>query len=249
MNNNIKTIFRKESSTYFNTPIGYIFSAFFLLLISFLFFYGLGGNSFWDLKIASLEQFFSWIPILYIIFIPAITMRIWSEEEKSGTMEVLMTLPIKDYEIVVGKFLSAWMFLVVTLLCTLLAPLTVRILGDLDFGLVFMGYIGTILLGGAYISIGLVISSLTRDQISAFILTLLACFLMFIMGYQPILKFFGNFLGGFIAFLSLSQHFESFRMGVFDPRDFLFFISFIKIMIFLNVFVIRGKKLKNFLIN
>ena len=89
---NIKTIFRKEVSTYFNTPIGYIFSSFFLLLISFLFFYGLGGNSFWDLKIASLEQFFSWIPILYIIFIPAITMRIWSEEEKSGTIEVLMTL-------------------------------------------------------------------------------------------------------------------------------------------------------------
>jgi ABC-2 type transport system permease protein len=240
--NNIKTIFRKESSTYFNTPIGYIFSAFFLLLISFLFFYGLGGNSFWDLKIASLEQFFSWIPILYIIFIPAITMRIWSEEEKSGTLEVLMTLPIRDYEIVIGKFLSAWMFLTVTILCTLLAPLTVRILGDLDFGLVFMGYIGTILLGGAYISIGLIISALTRDQISAFILTLLACFLMFIMGYQPILKFFGNFLGGFIAFLSLSQHFESFRMGVFDPRDVLYFITFIKIILLLNVFVIRGKK-------
>ena len=240
--NNIKTIFRKESSTYFNTPIGYIFSAFFLLLISFLFFYGLGGNSFWDLKIASLEQFFSWIPILYIIFIPAITMRIWSEEEKSGTLEVLMTLPIRDYEIVIGKFLPAWMFLTVTILCTLLAPLTVRILGDLDFGLVFMGYIGTILLGGAYISIGLIISALTRDQISAFILTLLACFLMFIMGYQPILKFFGNFLGGFIAFLSLSQHFESFRMGVFDPRDVLYFITFIKIILLLNVFVIRGKK-------
>lgn len=239
---NIKTIFRKEVSTYFNTPIGYIFSSFFLLLISFLFFYGLGGNSFWDLKIASLEQFFSWIPILYIIFIPAITMRIWSEEEKSGTIEVLMTLPIRDYEIVIGKFLSAWMFLTVTILCTLLAPLTVRILGDLDFGLVFMGYIGTILLGGAYISIGLIISSLTRDQISAFILTLLACFLMFIMGYQPILKFFGNFLGGFIAFLSLSQHFESFRMGIFDPRDVLYFISFIKVILFLNVFVIRGKK-------
>ncbi len=240
--NNIKTIFRKESSTYFNTPIGYIFSAFFLLLISFLFFYGLGGNSFWDLKIASLEQFFSWIPLLYIIFIPAITMRIWSEEEKSGTLEVLMTLPIRDYEIVIGKFLSAWMFLTVTILCTLLAPLTVRILGDLDLGLVFMGYIGTILLGGAYISIGLIISSLTRDQISAFILTLLACFLMFIMGYQPILKFFGNFIGGFIAFLSLSQHFESFRMGVFDPRDVLYFITFIKVILFLNVFVIRGKR-------
>jgi ABC-2 type transport system permease protein len=238
----IKTIFLKELRTYFNTPIGYIFSAFFLLLISFLFFYGLGGNSFWDLKIASVEQYFSWIPLLYIIFIPAITMRIWSEEEKSGTIEVLLTLPLRDYNIVIGKFLSAWAFLGISILCTLLAPLTVKLLGDLDIGLVFSGYIGTLLLGGAYISVGILISSLGRDQISAFIITLLICFLLFLMGYEPILKFFGNYLAGYISFLSLSIHFESFRMGVLDPRDIFFFLSFISLMLTLNVFVLRSKR-------
>jgi ABC-2 type transport system permease protein len=240
--NNIKSIVKKETTTYFNTPIGYIFASFFLLLISFLFFYGLGGNSFWDLKVSSMEQYFLWIPILFIIFIPAITMRLWAEEERSGTLEVLLTLPLNDLEIIVGKFLSAWIFLIFVILCSLLVPITIWILGTLDFGLVFCGYLGTILLGGAYISMGLVISSLTKDQISAFMLTLLACLLTFLMGYQPILQFFGNTLGGAIAFFSLSQHFESFRMGVFDPRDLYFYISFISVMIAFNSIILRGKK-------
>lgn len=241
---NVKTVFRKEQSSYFNTPIGYIFSAFFLLLISFLFFFGLGGNSFWDLKIASMEQYFLWIPILFIIFIPAITMRLWAEEERSGTLEVLLTLPIRDYEIVVGKFLAAWSFLTITILGSIFVPLTVWSLGDLDLGLVFSGYIGTILLGGSYISIGLFVSAMTKDQITAFILTLLACLLMFLMGYQPILQFFGKvtFLGDILSSLSLSKHFESFRMGIFDPRDLLYFFSFIALMLYLNVHIIRGKK-------
>ncbi len=239
---NIKTIFKKETTTYFNTPIGYIFASFFLLLISFLFFYGLGGNSFWDLKVSSMEQYFLWIPILFIIFIPAITMRLWAEEERSGTLEVLLTLPLNDWEVILGKFFSAWFFLIMVILGSLLVPLTILLLGTLDFGLVFCGYLGTILLGGAYISMGLVISSLTKDQISAFMLTLLACLLTFLMGYQPILQFFGNTLGGAIAFFSLSQHFESFRMGVLDPRDLFFYTSFVGVMIFCNVLVLRGKK-------
>jgi ABC-2 type transport system permease protein len=239
---NILSVFNKENSTYFNTPIGYIFSSFFLLLISFLFFYGLGGNSFWDLKISSMEQYFFWVPLLFIIFIPAITMRLWSEEEKSGTIEVLLTLPVNDYEIVIGKFLSAWGFLLVTLSGTFLVPITIRLLGGLDFGLVFSGYVGTFLLGGAYISIGLLVSSFTSDQITAFIITLLFCLITFLMGFEPILQFFGGFLGGIIAFFSLSQHFRSFSMGIFDPRDLLFFISFIKLMLILNVFIIRGKR-------
>lgn len=239
---NIRTIFKKETTTYFNTPIGYIFASFFLLLISFLFFYGLGGNSFWDLKVSSMEQYFLWIPILFIIFIPAITMRLWAEEERSGTLEVLLTLPLNDWEVILGKFFSAWFFLIMVILGSLLVPLTILFLGTLDFGLVFCGYLGTILLGGAYISMGLVISSLTKDQISAFMLTLLACLLTFLMGYQPILQFFGNTLGGAIAFFSLSQHFESFRMGVLDPRDLFFYTSFVGVMIFCNVLVLRGKK-------
>jgi len=239
---NIHTIFKKEAYTYFNTPIGYIFASFFLVLISFLFFYGLGGNSFWDLKVSSMEQYFLWIPILFIIFIPAITMRLWAEEEKTGTIEVLLTLPIKDFEVVIGKFLSAWFFLIFVILCSILVPITILVLGTLDFGLVFCGYLGSFFLGGAYISMGLVISSLTRDQISAFMLTLLACLFTFLMGYQPILQFFGSTISGAIAFFSLSQHFESFRMGVFDPRDFYFYISFILFMISINVFILRGKK-------
>lgn len=239
---NIKIIFKKETGTYFNTPIGYIFSAFFLLLISFLFFYGLGGNSFWDMKIASMEQYFLWIPIMFIIFIPAITMRLWSEEVRSGTIEVLMTLPVNDYEIIIGKFLSAWAFLIFTISGSLLVPITIWFIGDIDFGLVFSGYVGTILLGGAYVSMGLLISSLTRDQITAFVLTLLASLLIFLMGYQPILQFFGKTIGSFLAFLALSHHFEAFRLGIFDPRNFLFFFSFIFSMLYLNVFVIRGKR-------
>lgn len=239
---NIKTIFKKELATYFNTPIGYIFSAFFFLLMGFLFFFGLGGNSFWDMKIASMEQYFLWVPILFIIFIPAITMRLWSEEIKSGTIETLMTLPVEDYEIVIAKFLSAWCFLSITILGSLTVPLTIFFLGDIDFGLVFSGYAGTILLGGAYISMGQFISSATRDQITAFVLTLLACLVVFLMGYQPILQFFGSMIGDFLAFIALSQHFESFRMGIFDLRHFIFFISFIMLMLQLNVFVLRGKK-------
>ncbi|MDX1960776.1 MAG: ABC transporter permease subunit [Leptospiraceae bacterium] len=238
----IKIIFKKEYSHYYNTPIGYIFSAFFLLLLSFLFFYGLGGNSFWDLKVSSIEQYFFWIPILFIIFIPAITMRLWADEEKSGTIEVLMTLPVKDYELVFAKFLSAWAFLIATISATFLVPITIKFFGGLDFGLVFAGYLGTFLLGGAYISLGLFISSLTRDQITAFVLTLLACLLTFLMGFEPILQFLGNFLGGMVAFFSLSQHFRSFSMGIFDPRDLFFFASFILLMLSLNVLVLRGKR-------
>jgi ABC-2 type transport system permease protein len=239
---NINTIFRKEFNSYFNTLIGYIFLSLFLLLISFLFFYGLGGNSFWDLKISSMEHYFSWVPILFIFFIPAITMRLWSEEEKSGTMEILMTLPVSDVEVVLGKFFSAWSFLLLGLSGTILVPITIWILGDLDFGLVISGYIGTLLLGGAYISLGLLISSLTREQIVAFLVTLFSSLFFFLMGHQTLLQFLGNSLGGFIAFFSLSQHFESFRMGVFDPRDIFFFLSFISLMLFLNVFSIRGKR-------
>ena len=241
---NVKTIFKKEHYSYYNTPIGYIFSAFFLLLISFLFFFGLGGNSFWDLKIASMEQYFLWIPILFIIFIPAITMRLWAEEERSGTIEVLLTLPIRDHEAVLGKFLSAWSFLIITIMGSIFVPITVWALGDLDLGLVVSGYLGTILLGGAYISMGIFISALTKDQITAFILTLLACLLTFLMGYQPILQFFGKFkfMGDFLSSISLSKHFESFRMGIFDPRDIVYFLTFIALMLFLNVYVIRGKK-------
>jgi len=239
---NINILLKKEAGMYFNTPIGYIFSSFFLVLIGFLFFYGLGGNSFWDMKVASMEQYFIWVPILFIIFIPAITMRLWSEEIKSGTIEVLMTLPIKDYEIVIAKFLSAWLFLCLTLAGSLLVPITVWLLGGLDWGIVISGYIGTLLMGGAYLSTGLVISLITRDQITAFVVTFIVSLVLFLMGYQPILQFFGKHIGSFLAFLAPTQHFDPFRMGLFDLRNVIFFFTYIALMLTINVYILRGKR-------
>lgn len=238
----IYVLFRKELGSYFNTPIGYIFAAFFLLLLNFLFFFGLGQNSFWDLKSASMEQFFLWVPILFIIFIPAVTMRLWAEEEKSGTLETLLTLPFMDWEIVAGKFFAAWAYIGMVLLATLLTPLTVVILGSPDIGLIVSGYLGSLLLGGGYVSIGLLVSSLSRDQISSYVVALLFCLLFFLMGYQPMLKFLGASLGGFVSYLSLSRHFESFRLGLWDLRDFYYFFSFIGLALLMNLSIIRGRR-------
>jgi ABC-2 type transport system permease protein len=235
-------LYKKELNSYFNTPIGYIFSAFFLLLLNFLFFFGLGQNSFWDLKSASMEQFFLWIPILFIVFIPAVTMSLWSEEERSGTLETLLTLPYQDWEVVIGKFLAAWVFITMVLAATLLTPLTVIILGSPDIGLLLSGYLGSILLGGGYIAVGILVSSLSKDQISSYVITLLICLIFFLMGYQPVLKFLGSGIGSIVAYLSLSNHFEAFRLGLMDIRDFYFFFSFIAISLAFNVAILRGRR-------
>lgn len=240
--NKITIILQKELQNYFNTPLGYIFSSFFLLLLNFLFFFGLGQNSFWDLKSASMEQFFLWIPILFIILIPAVTMRLWSEEEKTGTIEILLTLPFHIMEVVIGKFLAAWIYIGIILGLTFLVPLTVMILGSPDKGLILSGYVGSFLLGGSYISLGLLISSLAKDQISSYISTLLVVLLFFLMGYQPILKFLGPELGSIISYISLSRHFESFRLGLWDLRDFYYFMSFITVVLLLNGYVVWGKR-------
>jgi ABC-2 type transport system permease protein len=239
---NIYVLFLKEWRSYFNTPIGYIFSSLFLLLVNFLFFFGLGQNSFWDLKSASMEQFFLWIPILFTIFIPAITMGLWAEEEKSGTLEVLLTLPFRDWEVILGKFFSAWVYTIFVLMITILTPFTVMILGNPDLGIVFSGYLGSGFLAAGYITIGLIVSALTRDQISAYMISLLLCLLFFLMGYQPVLKYFGSELGNWISFLSLSRHFETFRLGIFDIRELVFFFSFIGTGLILNLFILRGRK-------
>jgi ABC-2 type transport system permease protein len=239
---NILILIKKEFLSFLNTSIGTVFTVFFLLVLNFLFFFGLGDNSFWDMKSASMEQFFLWIPILFTMFIPAITMRLWSEEDKNGTLELLMTLPFTEYEIVIGKFLAAWLFVALTLSSTLITPLTVIILGSPDIGLIVSGYLGSFLLAGCYISIGLVVSSLSRDQISVYIITLFISLIFFLVGYQPLLRFINSPFGEILSYLSLSRHFESFRMGIWDIRDFFYTISFIFLCLILNVFFLRNKK-------
>ncbi|EMO27015.1 ABC-2 family transporter protein [Leptospira interrogans serovar Bataviae str. HAI135] len=141
-------------------------------------FFGLGEGSFWDFKSASMETYF-WIPILYVIFIPALSMRLWSEEERSGTLEILFSLPLKDVELVLGKFLAAWSFLGFVLSFTFLIPVTIFYLGDLDVGTTSAGYLGIFLLGGANLVLGSFVSSLTKDQISSYLLGLILCLFFF----------------------------------------------------------------------
>ncbi|EKR91402.1 ABC transporter permease [Leptospira santarosai] len=239
---NTTTVFWKEFSVYFNSPIGTIFASFFLFLTSFLFFFGLGDGSFWDFKSASMEAYFLWVPILYVIFIPALSMRLWSEEERSGTLEILFSLPLRDSELVFGKFLAAWSFLGFVLLFTFPIPGTIFYLGDLDLGTVAAGYLGIFLLGGADLALGSFISSLTKDQISSYLLGLVLCLSFFLLGYRPFLQFLGTSPGTAISFLSLSKHFESFRLGILDGREIFFYLSFILVSLYANILILRSKR-------
>ena len=168
---NVRAIFSKEFGTYFNSATAYIAIMIFLMVTSYLFFFPQG---FYVVSQASLRPFFSLLPWTLLLFIPAVTMRLWAEEKKMGTIEVLMTLPVKDWEVVIGKFLAALGFYVIMLGLTLTLPLTVAALGDPDTGTIVGGYVGALLLGAAFIAIGSFISSLTSEQIVAFIVTVVA---------------------------------------------------------------------------
>ncbi|WP_016761118.1 ABC transporter permease [Leptospira weilii] len=239
---NTTTVFWKEFSVYFNSPVGAIFASFFLFLTSFLFFFGLGDGSFWDFKSASMEAYFLWVPILYVIFIPALSMRLWSEEERSGTLEILFSLPLRDSELVFGKFFAAWSFLGFVLSFTLLIPGTIFYLGDLDLGTVVAGYLGIFLLGGADLALGSFISALTKDQISSYLLGLIFCLFFFLLGHRPFLQFLGTSPGAKISFFSLSKHFESFRLGILDGREIFFYLSFILLSLYANILILRSKR-------
>lgn len=238
----ISILFQKELQSYFNTPIGYIFLALYLILVNFLFFYGLGQNSFWDFKIASMDQFFVWVPIVFIIFIPSITMRVWSEEEKSGTLEILLTLPVSFWELILSKFLASWAFLTLGICLTIFAPITISVFGNLEWGVVLVSYFGVILFGGAYVSLGVLISSLAKDQITSFLVSLMVFLGLFLLGYEPLLQFFKEPFVTILSFLSVSHHFESFRLGILDIREIFYFLSLMLTALSLNFLVLVSKR-------
>ncbi|MDH4261420.1 MAG: ABC transporter permease subunit [Spirochaetia bacterium] len=235
---NVKSIYTREINNYFNTAIGYVFLLIFSLFINFLFLY---LPNFWDVNSISMENFFSWMRIVYLFLIPAITMRLWSEEKKTGTIEVLLTLPYQTLETILGKYLSALSFLGFALGSTIFIPIFLGTIGSPDWMLIAGGYIGLILLGASYIALGLLISWYTQDQIIALLITIAVCFLFFIMGYPPFLQFMG-FLSPIISFISVSWHFDSLARGMLDTRDIIFFISFILLFLYLNYHSIENKK-------
>jgi len=189
-----------------------------------------------------MREYFFFLPWVFLIFIPAVTMRLWAEEKKMGTVEVLLTLPVKEYELVLGKFLAGFLFVFVSVFFSFSLPLTLSFLGKLDWGPVIGGYLGTCLLGAAYLSIGLFLSNFTKNQIVAFILTILLSFTLFILGEDVILVNLPDFWVPFFSFLGLGKHFVSIQRGIIDSRDIVYYLSVTGFFLFLNVLFVTKRR-------
>nr|WP_298114846.1 ABC transporter permease subunit [uncultured Pseudomonas sp.] len=239
----LSVIFKRELASYFATPLAYVFIVIFLVLSGVFTFY-LGG--FFESGQANLAPFFNFHPWLYLFLVPAIAMRLWAEERKSGTIELLMTLPITRFDAVTGKFLAAWAFAGLALLLTFPMIVTVNYLGEPDNGAIVTGYIGSWLLAGAYLAIGSCMSALAKNQVIAFILAVSVCFLFIVSGFPMVLDGFSGWapqwLVDAVASLSFLTRFEAISKGVIDLRDLLYFITLIAAWLAATAVVIDLKK-------
>lgn len=236
-------VFRRELASYFATPVAYVFIVIFLVLAGAFTFY-LGG--FYQRGQADLMPFFSFHPWLYLFLVPAVSMRLWAEERKSGTIELLLTLPLTMVQAVLGKFLAAWAFVGIALALTFPIWITVSYLGDPDHGVIVAGYLGSLLMAGAFLAIGACLSAATRNQVVAFILTVVVCFFLLLAGYplvqEAIRAWFGSGIAGAVAELSFLTHFSAISRGVLDLRDVLFFALTIGFWLLACAIVIDLKK-------
>jgi ABC-2 type transport system permease protein len=237
----IWTIAKRELSGYFASPVAYVVIVIFLLLMGF-FTFMLGG--FFRAGEASLQfSFFRWHPWLYLFLVPAVGMRLWAEERRQGTLELLLTMPITAWQAIVGKFLASWLFLIIALALTFPVVITISYLGDPDAGAVFSGYVGSALLAGAYLAVTCFTSALTRNQVISFILSVVICFFLILCGWEPVTDMLVNFspaLTKLVASFSVMPHFAGFQKGVIDSRDLIFFLSVIGFSLFCNGVVIRN---------
>jgi ABC-2 type transport system permease protein len=232
----IWTLFKKELMAYFNSPIAYIFIAVFLVAGNWLFF-----QNFFIYQQATMREYFALLPWIFLFLSPAVTMRLWAEEKKSGTIEFLLTLPITTWQAVLAKFFGALVFMIIALALTFSIPVTISFLGRMDFGPMIGSYLSAIFLAGAYLALGLFISSLTRNQIIAFVLGLVACFAALIVGSGFVLLAAPAAIAPLLAFLGLGTHFESIARGVIDSKDVIYYLSFIFLFLWLNVQVIQKR--------
>lgn len=235
----IKAIFKREFRSYFRSPIAFIFIAAFLVVSSWVFFY---LSNFFVNNYASMRSYFAAMPLIFLFFLPLITMRLWAEEKKVGTIEVLMTLPVRDHEVVLGKYLASLAILAVTLVLTLPVPIIIMALGDPDGGVITTSYVGSLLMGAAYLAIGQFISSLTKDQIVAAVVGWVVCFGLYFIGQDLVLFNVPYVLVPFFEYVGLSTHFDSIMRGVIDSRDIIYYVSMIGLFLFLNVRVVEFQK-------
>jgi ABC-2 type transport system permease protein len=240
---NIKAIMKRELGGYFTSPIAYVFLVIFLLLTGFFTF--TVGN-FFERGEASLVSFFTWHPWLYLFLVPAVGMRLWSEERRLGTLELLLTLPLTTWQAIVGKFLASWLFLALALALTFPVVITVNWLGDPDNGVIVAGYVGSLLLAGAYLAISCMTSAMTRNQVISFILSVMICLFLILAGYTPVTDLLTRFANPVIvqviAAFSVMTHFEAFQRGVLDTRDVIFFASVMGFALFTTGVIIRNQR-------
>ena len=239
----ITVIAKRELYAYFTTPLAFVFIAIFVAMSgAFTFYIG----RFFDRNQASLEAFFSFHPWLYLLLVPAVAMRLWADERKSGTIEQLLTLPITTADAVIGKFLAAWAFCGIALLLTFPIWLTVNQLGSPDNGVIAISYLGSFLMAGSFLSIGICMSALTRNQIIAFIAAAVVCFLFTMSGLDLVLNMFRvwapDALVDTIASFSFLTRFESISRGVIEVRDLVFFVSLMAVWLFATVVAVENKK-------
>ncbi|MGB8657174.1 MAG: ABC transporter permease [Candidatus Zixiibacteriota bacterium] len=226
---------RKETRGYFDSPVAYIVITIFLLICGWFFF-----SDLFLANQASLRNLFGIIPFIFMFFVPAVTMRLISEEKRSGTIEVLLTLPVKDHEIILGKFLAGMILILVAVILTLVYALTLSGLGALDFGSAVAGYVGLIFLGAAYLSVGVFTSSLTQNQIVAFIVSFMIIFVLYLL--DKVLVFLPGFLAPLFEYLSADYHFSNITRGVIDSRDVIYYLSLIFFFLFLAVRALESRK-------
>ncbi len=236
-------VFRRELASYFNTPLAYVFIVIFLFLTGIFTFYL--GN-FFGRGQADLKPFFTFHPWLYLFLVPAIAMRLWAEERKTGSIELLLTLPLSLADAVLGKFLAAWAFIAIALACTFPMWFTVTYLGEPDHGVIVAGYLGSLLMAGGYLAIGAAVSALTKNQVIAFVVSVVICFLFTVSGAPMVLDAFTTWAPqrtvDIVASLSFLSHFEAITNGVLDLRDIFYFVSMIGFWLFANLIIVDARK-------
>ena len=217
---NTAAILWREFAAYFGSPVAYVFIVIFLLLAGFCTF---SFSRFYEMGQADLRAFFDWHPWIFLFLVPAVAMRLWAEERRTGTIELMMTLPVTLTQAILGKFLAAWAFLGVALVLTFPMPLTVAYLGDPDMGTVYCGYFGSFLIAGAYLSVGSMTSAMTRNQVISFILSVVICLFLVLAGWPPVTDVLSGWapvwLVDVVSGFSFMSHFSAMERGVVDLRE------------------------------
>jgi len=241
--NTVWAIFKRELAAYFTSPVAYVFIVIFLMLIGFFTFY---ISRFFESGQADLRGFFEWHPWVFLFLVPAAAMRLWADERRLGTLELILTLPVTAAEAILAKFLAAWIFLGICLLLTFPTVATVVYLGNPDLGAVACGYLGSFLMAGSFLSIGSMTSAMTRSQVISFILSVVICLFFILAGYPPVTEVFAgwapSWLVEFISRLGFLPHFASIKRGVLDLQDIAYFVSVMVFTLSANGVILQNRR-------